>query len=130
MQSDNANERIGFGAAILAWRESLWRRRKSRADSGDGGGFKSAGSLPAGGTDEGLEVGDGSGPIDAMTEVDDVPLSAASRHAAARRLGHLRRRPFLEQLLIDVALKRQLGMLAPCLGQIVTCAETDYIGAG
>src|SRR5262245_4285683 len=57
--------------------------------------------------DVGLEVGDRRGAINAVIQVDDVPLSASGDHTAARRLGHLLRRPGTQQLLIHVSLKDQ-----------------------
>src|SRR5262245_53553789 len=62
-------------------------------------------SRAAGGADEGLEVRDGRGAIDPVAEVDDVPLTAAGRDAATRRLRDLIRRAGPQQSLIDIALE-------------------------
>jgi len=94
---NNRTDRTGFGRALLL--PSPPKRGR--------------GEKIAGGGDEGLEVGHRRPPVDAVVEVEDMSPSPAGLQATPRRQGHLFLGPALEQFLVDVALERQMGVLAP-----------------
>ena len=57
--------------------------------------------------------------IDAMTEVNDVPLSAAGGPTAASRLGDLVGLSFSQQFLINISLKYQIRIISTDGSQVV-----------
>src|SRR5436305_1954203 len=65
-----------------------------------------------GGAHKGLEIGDRRMAVDAVTEVDDVSLTAARGPATTRRFRHLIRRPFSQEFLVHISLEDQFRIVS------------------
>src|SRR5205823_2531334 len=76
-----------------------------------------------------FEISDRRVSIDAMTEVNDVPLPAAGSSTAASRLGDLVGRSFSQQFLIHVSLKYQIRIISAGSGQIMPRSQADHVSA-
>src|SRR6266849_529068 len=78
---------------------------------------------------KGLKITDRRVSIDAVTEVNDVPLSAAGGPTAASRFGDLIGRSCSQQFLIHVSLKYQIRVIPSGRGQVVPRSEANHVSA-